>query len=128
MPANDVGSKVIIHITCINDKIDQNIFLEKMFIRIADVKLITDQLPDFILIQIFNKLRHILVFENPLDDIVRIFPLAVTIPLVEQFPQLLPRMIVIADFLECAVIQRVTVIRIDFLIKQAIFIFPANRG
>ena len=54
MPANDVGSKVIIQIACINDKINQNIFLEKMLLRIADLKQLTDQLTDFIPIRIFH--------------------------------------------------------------------------
>ena len=128
MPANRIGSKVIIQIAGIDNQINQHILGKIVLCRVFHIELVANQLPDFILIQIFNKLRHILVFENPLDDIVRIFPLAVTIPLVEQFPQLLSRMVVIADFLERAVIQRVPVIRIDFLIKHAVFIFPANCG
>ena len=44
----------MIQIACINDKINQNIFLEKMFLRIADVKLITNQFRDFISIWIFH--------------------------------------------------------------------------
>ena len=54
MPADYVGSKVIIPVAGINDQINQHIFIEGMFLRIPDIELFADQLPDFIRVQIWK--------------------------------------------------------------------------
>ena len=99
-----------------------------MFFGISDVKLFLDQITNFVLIQIFHEFNHIFILKHMLDDIVRILPFTVAIPLIEQFPELLPRMVVVADFLEGTIIQGIPVVCINLAIKHAVVIFPANCG